>query len=856
MAPATETSSLPPSVHSATRRSKRKAAQKPLPAEIPDADLTEEAKPKKTRASAKKPKKSAAKVDEITDIDAEEVLMEEESEEGKQEHYLGEIAAAKKKKTGVAVKKAGDGEDGEADDSCFIGDPVPEEEARRRWPHRYPETNAGNRISITQKKDDDIMLKAKCHYWQAKVDDIVYNLHDCAYVVAGEGEKDYICRIVEFFSTYDNELYFTARWFFRAEDTVIGTLATCHDSRRVFLSDETNDNALNCITKKIQIVHVSPEVGSAVNENAIVGSDLYYDMSFNVAYSSFSCLQSGVDVIESSTTSTSSTTSNVHGELSLLDLYSGCGAMSTGLCLGANLAGVNLKTRWAVDMNSYACESLRFNHPEAEVRNEKAEDFLALLHEWERLVETYCVESETPCSDGSDIEDPEEQSNVASGEFEVGKFVGICYGKTENLDKDGLKFKVRWKGYGSSEDTWEPVDGLSNCTDSIRSFVTYGYKKNILPLPGKVDVICGGPPCQGISGFNRFRQTEDPFKDEKNKQMAVFMDFVKFLKPKYVLMENVVDILKFAKGYLGRYALSQLVSMRYQAKLGILAAGSYGLPQYRMRVFLWGAQPTQKLPQFPLPTHEVITRGGSPVEFETHVVAFDGCLQKNLQKALLLADAISDLPPVENDESRDEMGYVDPPKTDFQRFIRLRREEMLNQIIYDHIPLQLNEDDHGRVCQIPKHKGANFRNLPGVVVGPDNVARLDTAVPRALLPSGKPLVPDYALSYINGKSPKPFGRLWWDETVPTVVTRAEPHNQIIIHPEQDRVLSVRENARLQGFPDYYKLIGPVKQRYIQVGNAVAVPVSRALGYGLGLAYLGKGDHEPVFALPQNYPVKL
>lgn len=45
-------------------------------------------------------------------------------------------------------------------------------------------------------------------------------------------------------------------------------------------------------------------------------------------------------------------------------------------------------------------------------------------------------------------------------------------------------------------------------------------------------------------------------------------------------------------------------------------------------------------------------------------------------------------------------------------------------------------------------------------------------------------------------------------------------------------------------------------RYIQVGNAVAVPVSRALGYGLGLAYLGKGDNEPVFALPQNFPINM
>lgn len=67
------------------------------------------------------------------------------------------------------------------------------------------------------------------------------------------------------------------------------------------------------------------------------------------------------------------------------------------------------------------------------------------------------------------------------------------------------------------------------------------------------------------------------------------MDIVKFLKPKYVLMENVVDMLRFDKASLGRYALSRLVHMKYQARLGIIAAGCYGLPQFRLRVFLWGA---------------------------------------------------------------------------------------------------------------------------------------------------------------------------------------------------------------------------------------------------------------------------
>lgn len=71
------------------------------------------------------------------------------------------------------------------------------------------------------------------------------------------------------------------------------------------------------------------------------------------------------------------------------------------------------------------------------------------------------------------------------------------------------------------------------------------------------------------------------------------MDFVKYLKPRFVLMENVVDMLKFAGGFLGRYALGRLVGMNYQARLGIMAAGAYGLPQFRMRVFLWGAHSSE-----------------------------------------------------------------------------------------------------------------------------------------------------------------------------------------------------------------------------------------------------------------------
>ncbi|RWR87147.1 DNA cytosine-5-methyltransferase 1-like protein [Cinnamomum micranthum f. kanehirae] len=778
----------------------------------------------------------------------------------------------------------------EADPSgCwFVGEPVPAAEARKRWPERYKNNKNG---SSAGKRDEEEILQARCHYYQAEVDHILYNLNDDAYIKGEEGKPDFIGRIVEFFKAINNEFYFTTQWFYKAEDTVIKDQSELHDTRRVFLSNLKDVNILDCIISKISIVRVSPNVDLDAKEKTIPRCDFYYDMSYSPEYSTFANLPTENTRASSETSSSISSelvtdgaenSSSDHvsekSEMKLLDLYSGCGAMSTGLCHGANIAGVNLVTRWAVDLNEYACQSLKENHPETEVRNEKAEDFLLLLKEWEKLCKHFSLlgnikvqsrSSDAIFGEGDDDvdEDIEEEAKTPSGEFEVGKLVGICFGDPNEIGVQGLKFKVRWKGYGPSEDTWEPIDGLSKCEEKIRDFVTNGYRYNILPLPGDVDVICGGPPCQGISGFNRFRNSQAPLEDPKNRQMVVFMDIVDYLKPKYVLMENVVDILKFAGGHLGRYALCRLVCMNYQARLGVLTAGCYGLPQFRMRVFLWGAHPSEKLPPYPLPTHDVVVRGHSAAEFERNIVAYDEDKRCKLEKALLLGDAISDLPQVTNDESRDEIPYDKPPRTDFQRYIRSCKQDFddcadssrnkapQKAILFDHRPLRLNDDDYQRVCQIPKRKGANFRDLPGVIFGADKKVQWDPNVERVYLPSGKPLVPDYAMSFVRGTSSKPFGRLWYDETVATVVTRAEPHNQVILHPDQDRVLTIRENARLQGFPDSYKLYGPVKERYIQVGNAVAVPVARALGFALGRARKGMSGGDPLMQLPQNFPFR-
>ncbi|XP_011092593.1 DNA (cytosine-5)-methyltransferase CMT2 [Sesamum indicum] len=767
---------------------------------------------------------------------------------------------------------------------CFLGDPIPQEEADQRWQWRYElkSKKRGQSWKLNAGEEDEIILNVDCHYAQAKVGSCVLNIGDCVYV-KGEGKKKHVGRILEFFKTMEGEEYFRVQWFFRAEDTVLKDAALVHDKRRLFYSTLLNDNPLDCIISKVNVVKVPPAL--CLKSNPVASAAFYYDMEYCVEYSTFRTLRT-----EMSTESRSFLSSPKHSddkpitltplevlpndeslkpELALLDLYSGCGGMSTGLCIGAKLSSVNLVTKWAVDYNSSACESLKLNHPETQVRNSSAEDFLELLRQWEKLCKLYVCDLERTLK--CELESPSEaegyatqlDGEVSSGEYEVSCLVDICYGDPSDSGKCGLHFKVRWKGYGPDDDTWESIEGLSNCQERIEEFVRKGFKSKILPFPGDVDVICGGPPCQGISGYNRFRNFDSPLSDERNRQIIVFMDIVEFLKPKYVLMENVVDIIRFDKASLGRYALSRLVNMNYQARLGTIASGCYGLPQFRLRVFIWGAHPSQILPQFPLPTHDVVVRYWPPPEFERNVVAYDEGQPRSLEEVLVLRDAISDLPAVRNDEIREEMAYEKPPETEFQAYIRSSKDEMMRlvstsdsqtkvSVLYDHRPLQLSEHDYLRVCQVPHQKGANFRDFPGLVVGEDNVVRRDPTKEPVMLPTGRPLVPDCVLSFKQGKSKNPYARLWWDETVSTVVTFPHVRSQAVLHPEQDRLLTIREYARLQGFPDFYRFCGTIKERYCQIGNAVSIPVARALGYALGMAYRKVIGGEPLMTLPPEF----
>ena len=75
-----------------------------------------------------------------------------------------------------------------------------------------------------------------------------------------------------------------------------------------------------------------------------------------------------------------------------------------------------------------------------------------------------------------------------------------------------------------------------------------------------------------------------------------------------------------------------------------------------------------------------------------------------------------------------------------------------------------------------------------------------------------------------------FGRLHWDGYFTTITSKPEPYWGRFFHPEQQRIVSVRECARAQGFPDTFRFSGPLRARYAQIGNAVPPPLGRAIGW--------------------------
>ncbi|XP_021731440.1 DNA (cytosine-5)-methyltransferase 1A-like [Chenopodium quinoa] len=337
---------------------------------------------------------------------------------------------------------------------------------------------------------------------------------------------------------------------------------------------------------------------------------------------------------------------------------------------------------------------------------------------------------------------------------------------------------------------------------------------NALPRPGQVDFINGGPPCQGFSGMNRFNKSA--WSKVQCEMILAFLSFADYFRPKYFLLENVRNFVSFNKGQTFRLTLASLLEMGYQVRFGILEAGACGVSQSRKRAFIWAASPEETLPDWPEPMH--VFAGPElkvTLDSNTQYAAVRSTATGAPFRSITVRDSIGDLPAVENGASLATMEYKNEPISWFQKMIR---GDMV--ALTDHISKEMNELNVIRCQRIPKRPGADWRELP------DEKVKLSTGQMVDLVPW---CLPNTAERHNQWKGL--FGRLDWEGNFPTSITDPQPMGKVgmCFHPDQDRIVTVRECARSQGFPDSYKFAGNIQHRHRQIGNAVPPPLAFALG---------------------------
>ena len=300
--------------------------------------------------------------------------------------------------------------------------------------------------------------------------------------------------------------------------------------------------------------------------------------------------------------------------------------------------------------------------------------------------------------------------------------------------------------------------------------------------PGQVDVIIGGPPCQSFSYNNHQRNAED----DRARLFSCYLKIVSEVQPKCLVMENVPGILTIGGGKVIEEIKATLADMEYDCEVVTLSAEEFGTPQVRKRVFILATRIGSAIDLVPIPTHR-----------SAKDVAKDDV---PLPHPITVGQAIGDLPAIENGGGSQVSAYGDiQPSGDFQIGIRHGSPEL-----YNHVCHRLTEVNLNRMQHVPE--GGNWRNIPRDLL---------TAGMQRAKPS------DHT---------KRYGRLSSSGLASTLLTKCDPHWGAYVHPKQNRTITVREAARLQGFPDTFRFAGDkLGMQYEQVGNAVPAPVARAIG---------------------------
>ncbi|MGW4498609.1 DNA (cytosine-5-)-methyltransferase [Micromonospora sp. NPDC004336] len=295
----------------------------------------------------------------------------------------------------------------------------------------------------------------------------------------------------------------------------------------------------------------------------------------------------------------------------------------------------------------------------------------------------------------------------------------------------------------------------------------------------KIELLAGGPPCQPFSRAGRslirhqVRHGLRPAHDERRDLWRSFLEVIQLARPAAVIMENVPDMALDREMFILRTMVHELESVGYAVEERVVETHRYGVPQFRQRLIL------------------VALRDGIAFEWPSEV-----------PDRVSVWNAIGDLPEVEGGwrpkgGAEGWMNYQGPLST-FQEKMRQGVAPQDASKVFDHITRPVREDDQRAFDMMDA--GTRYSDLP------DEFKR-------------------YRDDIFDDK----YKRLSEDDYSRTITAHIAKDGYWYIHPRQDRTLTVREAARLQTFPDWFRFAGPPSAAFRQIGNAVPPALGAQLG---------------------------
>lgn len=349
------------------------------------------------------------------------------------------------------------------------------------------------------------------------------------------------------------------------------------------------------------------------------------------------------------------------------------------------------------------------------------------------------------------------------------------------------------------------------------------FREQLIGLEGQVDMLVGGPPCQGFSSAGR----RDP-NDPRNKLVRDYLKIVKLLKPRIVVIENVRGItsdFSDAASPTGRINYSEWIQSalgeNYAVFSKLLDSSLFGVPQKRMRFFIIAIR-----------LDEVRRR-----EFTNPFELIEHCRTSFVRSQgigtipVSSKSALSDLEIERNGTmpSRDSIGFEDiaykSPLTAYQRLMHSRTDM---------------QPSDTRIARHRPEISGRFRKLIKLCHADGRLNISLSAEMRATFGLKK-----LALRVLDPDAPSP-----------TITSMPDD----LLHYSEPRTLTVRENARLQGFPDWFAFKGKYTTggdrrkkevpRFTQVANAVPPLIAQAIGLSLA-DFLTTSVKRPGHATPQR-----